>query len=156
MKYLQDPTQRLLDNLNETPDQEKRNEFIAYAINECKFYADDLKAENISCAQVVAESLENEGDPFMQRVNLEEKLSAISDTAWEKDRELQEILGCNPSFQYDCDNVNNQQKVADNSEIEPNYDGTLADLLGTNENQVSNGNEAVSYTHLTLPTICSV
>ena len=141
VKYLQDPTQRFLDNLNETPEQEKRNEFFAYAIKECEFYADDLKAENISCAQVVAESLENEDDPFMQRLNLEDKLSAISDTAWEKDRELQEILGCNPSFKYDCDNVNNQQKVADNSEIEPNYDGTLADLLGTNENQVSNGNE---------------
>lgn len=139
--YLQDPTQKLLDNLNETPDQEKRNEFIAYAINECKFYADDLKAENISCAQVVAESLENEDDPFMQRANLGDKLYAISNTASEKDKELKELLGCNPSSQYDCDNVNNKQKVADSSEIEPNYDGTLADLLGTNESQVSKGNE---------------
>ena len=140
-KYLQDPTQRFLDNLNETPDQEKRNEFIAYAINECKFYADDLKAENISCSQLVSESLENDDDPFMQRLNLEDKLTAISDTAWEKDRELQKILGCNPSFQYDCDYVNNKQRVADSSDIKSNYDGTLADLLGTKENQASMGND---------------
>ena len=75
-----------------------------------------LRQKNISRAQVVAESLENEDDPFMQRLNLEEKLSALSDTAWEKDRELQKLLGRNPSSKYDHDNVKTQQKVADNSE----------------------------------------